>query len=65
MEAFLYGILEGLSFGDNPTCKGGLVSGVYYAFTALENKEIYNPSKIIKFQIAVQKVVESSNTIYA
>jgi hypothetical protein len=52
LEELLYGLLDGMSFKKNEECYSGLVSAIYYAFDALENKDVYNPTKTLKFVIS-------------
>ena len=51
-EEFLYGALDGMSFKESATCFKGLKSTIYYAFEALNYREVYNPKNILKFGIA-------------
>lgn len=64
-EEFLYGALDGMSFKESATCFTGLKSTIYYAFEALNYREVYLPKNTIKFGIAAQKFSEATNTIYA
>lgn len=64
-EYFLYGLLEGMAFKEKATCYGGLVNVIYQAFEILQYKDVYNPTKTLKFTIATQKFSEASNIVYA
>lgn len=58
LEDFLLGILNGGSFYGDPKCRASMKGIVYYGFEVIENREIYNPSKIMKAAIAAQKLTE-------
>lgn len=60
IEQFLVGFLEGSSFAGNSQCNAALKGMIYYGFEVVKNREIYNPSKIMKAGIALQKFQEKS-----
>ena len=65
LEQSLYGLLDGMSFKKDANCYSGLTSTIYYAFDAYSNKEVYNPTKSLKFVISTSKLTEATNTVYA
>jgi hypothetical protein len=64
LESFAYGLLQGMSFNETVNCKAGLFNTIYYAFDALDYREIYLPWNTLKFGVATTKLTEATNTIY-
>ena len=58
LEQFLTGFLKGSSFAGNGQCNAALQGMIYYGFDVVKYREIYNPSKIMKAGIALQKFQE-------
>lgn len=54
-----------MSFNESISCTSGLTTAIYYAFDAYDNKDLYNPTKVLKFSVATTKLSEASNTVYA
>ena len=65
MEDFLNGLLKGGSFDSNVKCQAAMQGAVYYGFEIVKNRDITNPSKIMKISIAYQKVQEQGALFYA
>jgi hypothetical protein len=65
LEDFLNGFLTGSSFGGNSECNDAMQGIVYYGFELIKNREIYNPSKVMKATIAFQKLQEKQSLFYA
>ena len=58
LEQFLTGFLKGSSFAGNGQCNAALQGMIYYGFDVVKYREIYNPKKIMKAGIALQKFQE-------
>jgi hypothetical protein len=58
LEQFLTGFLQGSSFAGNGQCNAALQGMIYYGFEVVKYREIYNPSKVMKAGIALQKFQE-------
>ncbi len=58
LEQFLTGFLKGSSFAGNSQCNAALQGMIFYGFEVVQYREIYNPSKIMKAGIALQKFQE-------
>ena len=58
LEQFLTGFLKGSSFAGNGQCNAALQGMIYYGFDVVKNREIYNPRKVMKAGIALQKFQE-------
>ncbi len=65
LEDFLGGFLKGSSFAGNSQCKSALQGMLYQGFEVVKNREVYNPSKIMKATIALQKFQEQQSLFYA
>jgi hypothetical protein len=65
LEDFLNGALKGCSFNGNVNCEAAMSGCVYYAFDAINNRDVTNPSKIIKLGIAAQKLQEQATLFSA
>ena len=64
-EDLILGFLKGSSFGGNVECEGSLNNLVYYGFEVVNNREVYNPAKLMKATIAIQKLTEQQAIFYA
>ena len=64
-EDFFQGFLEGISKGGQLQCQDGLTLFIWSIYQAIEYREAYLPWETIKLAIALAKLNESSNTIYA
>jgi hypothetical protein len=62
---FAYGVLEGMSFGGDATCKAGLTNVIYYGYETYTYRDFYIPANAANFALASQKFAESYNSIYA
>jgi len=65
LEDFLVGFLTGSTFAGNPQCKGSMTGMIYQGFQVVKNREVYNPSKVMKAVIAAQKFQEQQSLFYA
>lgn len=58
LEQFLTGFLQGSSFAGNGQCNAALQGMIYYGFEVVKYREVYNPTKVMKAGIALQKFQE-------
>lgn len=58
VEDFLNGFLQGSSFEGSTQCQDAMQGIVFYGFEIVENRQIYDPSKIMKVVVAFQKLQE-------
>lgn len=66
MEDLLNGLLKGTSFGNtNVKCQSSMQGVVYYTFEAINNRDVTNPTQIVKLTIAAQKLQEQGAIFYA
>ena len=65
LEDAINGVLAGSSMVGNSQCQSAMQGLVYYAFEVLKNREIWNPSEIMKATIAVQKLNQQQSLFYA
>jgi hypothetical protein len=61
----LYGIIDGLTADFDVTCANSMYGVVNGGFRALEYKKIYIPTNTIKFQMSLNTLTDSTNTVYA
>lgn len=65
VEDFMNGFLEGSSFSGNTQCQAAMQGLVFYGFEIVNNRQIYDPSKIMKVVVAFQKLQEKQSLFYA
>lgn len=65
LEDFLTGFLGGASFGETGECTASMQGLVTNGFDIINNRQIYDPSKIVKAIIAFQKFQQSQAVFYA
>jgi hypothetical protein len=58
LEQFLTGFLKGSSFAGNSQCNAALQGMIYFGFEVVKYREVYNPTKVMKAGIALQKFQE-------
>jgi hypothetical protein len=63
-ENMLYGLIDGLTADFDTNCSSSLYGVVNGGFRAIEYKNVYNPQKTIKFQMAINNFTESTNSVY-
>ena len=61
----MLGLIQGLTAGFSVNCENGLTLAINSAFTVYTNREVYDPTKIMKFNIALNNLTEASNQVYA
>ena len=49
---FAYGVLEGMSFGGDATCKAGLTNVIYYGYETYSYRDFYLPANAANFALA-------------
>ncbi len=64
-EKFLYGLLDGLAEQGTNACKDGLALLIWSVYEAIEYRDAYIPRNTMKFTMALSKLNEATNTIYA
>lgn len=64
-QGLLIGAIDGFVSEYNADCRGGLVQSVESGFAVFQNIDIYNPTKIAKFNIANVSLTEATNQVYA
>ena len=64
-EQILTGLIEGTVTNFGTTCKDGMTSTVHSLFRMWDNIEIYNPTKIMKFGMSTNNMIESTNVVFA
>lgn len=64
-EDLITGFLKGSSFGGASQCNDAMQMVVFYAFEIVKNRQVYEPSKIMKVGIAFQKLQEKTSLFYA
>ena len=65
LEGFLYGALNGMAYNNSATCASGLKAGINYAFQMMQFSEVYLPWNTLKFSVAMNKLSDAGNTVYA
>ena len=65
LEQFLTGFLQGSSFAGNSQCNAALQGMIYFGFEVVKYREVYNPTKIMKAGIALQKFQEQQSLFSA
>jgi hypothetical protein len=65
LEDFLIGFLTGSTFAGNPQCKGALTGMIYHGFEVVKNRQVYNPTKVMKAVIGAQKFQEQQSLFYS
>lgn len=64
-EMILTGLIEGTVSGFGQTCKDGLTNTVHSVFRIGDNIALYDPTKLMKFGMSTNLLVESMNVSFA
>lgn len=65
LEDFLLGFLTGSTFAGSPQCRGAMTGMIFQGFEIVKNREVYNPTKVMKAVIAAQKFTEQQSLFYS
>jgi hypothetical protein len=58
LRDFLTGFLNGSSFAGTLQCNGALTGMIYYGFEIVKYRQVYDPRKVMKATISLQKFQE-------
>jgi hypothetical protein len=61
----LYGIIDGLTASFDDTCANAMYGVVNGGFRALDYKNILDPRNTNKFQMSLNTLTDSTNSVYA
>ena len=64
-EDFLYGVLEGMSIVGAQACQDALTLLIWSFYEAIQYSQAWLPWETVKLMIALAKMQEAGNTIYA